>query len=209
MTRLAILFVALLSSNVFAQDTEAFKEGLHYTRINDVSVAAPADGKVAVYEVFGYLCPHCYSFQPFVSAWHAKLPENVEFSRVPAVFSAAWEPLGRAYLTSEMLGMAEQGHDALFSAIHKDKKPIRRLEDAADFYAGLGADKANFMSTANSFAIDAKIRQQQALVRKWGVRGTPSLVVNGKYLISVSKDVPQPTMLEVADYLIAKELAAE
>lgn len=206
MTRLAFLFVALLSTSVFAQDNETFQEGLHYTRINDVSAASTGD-KLQVYEVFGYLCPHCYSFQPFVSAWEKKLPENVEFSRVPAVFSAAWEPMGRAYLTSEMLGVEDKGHDALFAAIHKDHKPIRSLEDVAEFYTQYGVDKANFISTASSFAVDAKIRQQQALVRKWGVRGTPSLVINGKYLISVSSDVPQPKMIEVANYLIAKELA--
>lgn len=206
MTRLVFLLVALLSTSVFAQNDEAFQEGLHYTRINDATATTVGDS-VAVYEVFGYLCPHCYSFQPFVTAWEKKLPEGVEFIRVPAIFSAAWEPLGRAYLTSEMLGVADKGHDDLFTAIHKEKKQVRSIEDAADFYTQYGVDKANFLSTASSFAIDAKVRKHQALVRKWGVRGTPSLVINGKYLISVSKDVPQPKMIEVADYLIAKELA--
>jgi len=206
MTRLVFLFVALLSTSVFAQTDEAFQEGLHYTRISDVAVST-AEDSVVVYEVFGYLCPHCYSFQPFVTAWEDKLPEGVEFIRVPAIFSPAWEPLGRTYLTSEMLGVAEKGHDDLFTAIHKDKKQIRSIEDAADFYTQYGVDKEKFLSTASSFAVDAKVRKDQALVRKWGVRGTPSLVINGKYLISVSREVPQPKMIEVANYLIAKELA--
>jgi len=206
MTRLVFLFAALMSTSVFAQNDDAtFQEGLHYTLIND-SVATTAGEAVAVYEIFGYLCPHCYSFQPFVAAWEKKLPENVEFIRVPAIFSAAWEPLGRAYLTAEMLEVAEKGHEDIFTAIHKDKKQIRSIEDAADFYAQYGVDKAKFLSTASSFAVDAKVRKYQALVRKWGVRGTPSLVINGKYLISVSTDVPQPKMIEVANYLIAKEL---
>ncbi|MCF6264316.1 MAG: thiol:disulfide interchange protein DsbA/DsbL [Xanthomonadales bacterium] len=206
MTRLVFLFVALLSTSVFAQNDEAFKEGFHYTLINDASATTAGDA-VTAYEIFDYLCPHCYSFQSFVTAWEKKLPENVEFIRVPAIFSPAREPLGRAYLTSEMLGVADKGHDDLFTAIHKDKKQIRSIEDAADFYAQYGVDKAKFLSTASSFAVDAKVRKDQALVRKWGVRGTPSLVINGKYLISVSKDVPQPKMIEVANYLIAKELA--
>ncbi|MCF6225104.1 MAG: thiol:disulfide interchange protein DsbA/DsbL [Xanthomonadales bacterium] len=206
MTRLVFLFVALMSTSVFAQNDGDFKEGLHYTLINDAAATTAGD-TVAAYEIFGYLCPHCYSFQPFVTAWEKELPENVEFIRVPAIFSAAWEPLGRAYLTAEMLGVADKGHEDIFTAIHKDKKQIRSIEDAADFYAQYDVDTAKFLSTASSFAVDAKVRKYQALVRKWGVRGTPSLVINGKYLISVSRDVPPPKMIEVANYLIAKELA--
>lgn len=207
MTRLALVFIILFSTTAFAQE-ERFKEGVHYTLIKDAS-ASNSDGKVTVYEVFGYLCPHCFSFQPYVSAWHAKLPDTVEFVRVPAIFSPAWEPLGRAYITAESLGVVEKGHDDMFRAIHQERKQIRSIEDAADFFANYGADKETFLSTAGSFAVDAKVRQYQALVRKWGVRGTPSLVVDGKYLISVSQTVPQPMMLEVADFLIAKEAATE
>ena len=208
MTRLALAFIALFSLSAFAQE-ERFQEGVHYTLISDATASSSDSGKVTVYEVFGYLCPHCFSFQPFVTAWHDNLPDTVDFVRVPAIFSPAWEPLGRAYLTAEMLGVAENGHDALYKAIHQERKQIRTIEDAADFFANYGADRDTFISTASSFAVDAKVRQYQALVRKWGVRGTPSLVVNGKYLISVSKVVPQPVMLEVADFLIAKEAATE
>lgn len=205
MNRLAFLFLAFFSSSIIAQENEVFQEGLHYTIISDAPVVT--GDKVTVYDVFGYLCPSCYAFQPYVTAWEKKLADNVEVIRVPAVFSPAWEPLGRGYLTSEMLGVEEKGHDALYIAIHKDKKPIRSLEDVADFYTQYGVDKDKFISTASSFAVDAKLRQQSAMVRKWGVRGTPSLIVNGKYLISVSRDVPQPKMVKVADFLIAKELA--
>ncbi len=208
MTRLVVLaFVALLSTNALAQE-DRFKEGVHYTLIAEATKPNNED-KVTVYEIFGYLCPHCFSFQPYVTAWHDKLPDSVEFVRVPAIFSAAWEPLGRAYLTAEMLGVADKGHDDLYKAIHQERKQIRSIEDAANFFANYGVERDTFLSTASSFAVDAKVRQYQALVRKWGVRGTPSMVINGKYLISISQTVPQPVMLEVADYLIAKEAAAK
>ena len=57
-----------------------------------------------------------------------------------------------------------------------------------------------------SFAVDGKLRKDQQLVRAYGITGTPSLVVNGKYRITGNAALPSfDAMLDVVDYLVEIE----
>ncbi|MDH3941267.1 MAG: hypothetical protein OET46_09780, partial [Xanthomonadales bacterium] len=50
------------------------------------------------------------------------------------------------------------------------------------------------------------LRKDQALVQAYGIRGTPALVLNGKYRIAGNAAVASyDAMFEVVDYLIEKE----
>ena len=84
----------------------------------------------------------------------------------------------------------------------------RLVDQIADFYVEYGADKEKFLSTAQSFAVDGKIRKDQQLVRSYGITGTPSLVVAGKYRVAGSQAVPTfDVLLDVVDYLVEIEKA--
>ena len=48
-----------------------------------------------------------------------------------------------------------------------------------------------------------------ASIGRWGVRSTPTLVINGKYRVGPRRGGTFDEMLEVADWLIARELDAE
>ena len=52
------------------------------------------------------------------------------------------------------------------------------------------------------------MRQATGLAAKYGITGTPSLVVNGKYVISPGKAKSFPRMIEITNALIKKESAA-
>lgn len=194
----ALLLLAPLS--VMAQEGR-FKEGVHYSLIDQQSNVG--GDKVLVEEVFSYACPHCNSFQPVISSWHGKLPTDVDFKRLPAVFNRSWEPYARAYLTLDALGTVEKYHQVLFDALHRDHKPLRSIEDIADYLATQGLDKGKFLSTSASFAVNGRLNQAQSTVRRYGITGTPSIVVDGKYRISAGGPVASyDEMLQVAEYLI-------
>ena len=60
----------------------------------------------------------------------------------------------------------------------------------------------------DSFGVDSQVRQADAGARSAKVSGTPSLMVAGKYLIETRAAGSQTNMLEIARFLIDKELAA-
>jgi thiol:disulfide interchange protein DsbA len=46
-------------------------------------------------------------------------------------------------------------------------------------------------------------------VPRWGVAGTPSMIVNGKYRFDVSSAGGHQNVIELIDFLVAKERAAK
>jgi thiol:disulfide interchange protein DsbA len=190
----------LFGSLAVAQD-QGFQEGVHYFEIDQ----APAERDyVEVVEVFSYLCNHCASFEPFVQAWKARKPENVELKRIPVVFGRrTYELYARGYVTASLMGIEEESHPAMMDAIWKERRQMRSLDDLADFYAQFGVSRESFLATAQSFSVDTQIRREQSQVSAYGVTATPTMVVNGRYRVPNTRVV-----LDVVDYLVAKELAA-
>jgi thiol:disulfide interchange protein DsbA len=68
--------------------------------------------------------------------------------------------------------------------------------------------EADFHQAYKSFAVDSKMRQASGLAAKYGITGTPALVVNGKYVVSPGKAKSFPRMIEITNALIKKELAS-
>lgn len=170
----------------------------------------PAGDKVVVTEVFSYACPHCAHFQPYAEDLKAKLPAGAQFDLLPAVFNPAWEPFARAFYTARAMGLVDKTHQALFDAIHRDHQPLHTIEDLANlFYANYGANPGSFLSTATSFVIEGEIAQGNQLVRDYGVDATPTLIVNGKYRVSLSTErgIGPPEAVQIAIDLAKQELA--
>ncbi|GAB3347582.1 thiol:disulfide interchange protein DsbA/DsbL [Lysobacter tyrosinilyticus] len=171
----------------------------------------PADGKIEVVEVFGYVCPACASFHPVVSEWEKKLPADVHFTFVPAPFGPEWIPYAKGYYVAESMGLVKRSHDALITAIHAkhtmpgegDKPDEQKI---ANFYAAYGADPAQFLAAMNSFATNSKVERGKQFMARSGVSSTPTLVINGKYRVSGGKSWEDK--LRIADHLIAMERAA-
>lgn len=171
----------------------------------------PLAGKIEVVEVFGYVCPACASFQPLVSAWKRKLPADVRFTYVPALFGGIWDRYARAYYTSESMGLVDKTHDDLYNAIHiqqtlKGERGQDSDQDIAAFYARHGADPQQFISTMASFSVDAKLNKAKQFAMRSGIDSTPSVVINGKYRV---KGKSFEDMLRIANQLIARERAAQ
>ena len=197
----------LLSAAAHAQTGKSapYQEGLHYFLIQGAPAATT--GPIEVVEAFSYLCSHCNTFEPFIGAWKKRKPDDVEFQRIPVVFGrGSWELYARGYVTAEMMNVGEDAHSAMMDRLWKEKNIMRSMDELAEFYGQFGVDKDKFLATASSFAVETRLMKDQNKIRDFGITGTPSLVVNGKYRIAGSAAVPNyDVMLDVVDFLIAKE----
>jgi thiol:disulfide interchange protein DsbA len=185
--------------------------GEDYVEVQGGQPFDPLAGKVEVVEVFGYVCPACASFQPLISAWKRKLPADVRFTYVPALFGGIWDRYARAYYTSESMGLVDKTHDDLYNAIHiqqtlKGERGQDSDQDIAAFYGRHGADPQQFVSTMASFSVDAKLNKAKQFAMRSGIDSTPSVVINGKYRV---KGKSFEDMLRIANQLIARERAAQ
>lgn len=210
MIRNVFLALSLLLASQFAlAQGEPYQEGVHYFKVDQVP-AQNDSGMVEVTELFSYACSHCNTFEPYMQSWIKSKPENVKVNRIAVAFGRrAWEMMARAYITADMLGIAEESHVAMMDAIWKQNKQFRNLDELADFYSGFGVERDAFLANFNSFAADSQLRKSQRDVQLFGITGTPSMVVARKYRVSSNKDVKDfNAMLDVVDYLVEKETLA-
>ena len=90
-------------------------------------------------------------------------------------------------------------------ALHTERRPISKIEDLADFYAEHGVDKAQFLSTLDSFPVNAKVAEARDRAAAWNIEGTPTMVVAGKYRVLGNS---KQDALRIAAQLAAQERAA-
>ena len=206
---IAAAFVAAgaTAATAAAQANAKYQQGVHYQVIDNAP--ATAGDRVGVVEAFSYLCTHCATFEPYINNWKNRKPEGVEFKRIPVVFGRnTWELYARAYVTAEVMGIEDEAHGALMDKIWKERQVLKDIDELAAFYADFGADPESFVATSKSFAVDAQMRRDQRMLMGAGVNGTPSMIVNGRYLVAGSAAVANyDQLLDVVDFLVAQELA--
>jgi len=183
--------------------------GEDYIEIPNGAPLDPADGVVVVEEFFNYICPACNGFEPLFVAWSAKLPPYAKLVHVPATFRADFVPYAKAYYAAESFGLVDKTHRAVYEAIHVTRKlPAEGVkpdeERIAAFYADFGVDKAEFLSAMQSFGVGVKIRRATDHMQRSKIPSTPSIVINGRYLV---RGDTYADMLRIATFLIEKEHA--
>ena len=201
---LVLLTCVLPLAAVHAADSPAsppFQEGRDYVRVpTPMPPAAP--GKVEVVEFFSYTCPHCYDLDPAVQDWVKRKPENVTFTRIAVALGASWEPSARAYYAAQALGALDKIHQPLFDAIQRERRKLSTEDELAAFFAEHGVDQDAFRKAYQSFTTETQLRRGNQLAQRFGVRGVPTVIVNGQY------DVRSSRIFEVVDFLIANKLTA-
>lgn len=197
----ALFAGALLAPAVYA---ESFEAGKQYAELGAaVPVAEP--GKVEVVELFWYGCPHCYQFEPTINPWAAKLPADVNFVRIPAMFGGLWDVHGQLFLALESMKVEKKVHDAIFNAIQVEKRKLATPEEMAEFLATQGIDKDAFLKAYNSFGVKAQIEKAKKLAAAYQITGVPTMVVGGKYRFDIGSAGGAQEALKLADFLIDKE----
>ena len=202
LTGLALLMV--VSTTASAQT--AFVVDTDYQLISPAVKTTQPD-KVVVTEIFWYGCPHCFRFEPYVERWASGLPDGVVFEQVPSSLNPRWTVLARAYYAFKMMGAHEQTHKALFDAIHLKRQRLGSLDSLAEFAAGLGLYEKVFRENYSSFPVDTQIRKNIQKEKRYGHRGVPAVIVNGRYLVSASSAGSNERMIQIMNFLVAQELA--
>ncbi|PCI07215.1 MAG: disulfide bond formation protein DsbA [Gammaproteobacteria bacterium] len=200
--KILMLFLVLLMNAVTVSAVE-YDEGIDYKLVG-TSAAGPAD-KIEVLEFFWYGCPHCHIVEPYIQSWKKSKPANVKFVRVPAIFWPDWEVQARIYYALSTMGVIEENHEKIFNEIHKNKKRLDKKELIVNFLVKNGVDKNTLLEEYNSFAVDGMLRKNKRKQDLYQIDGVPSVIVNGKYLVTGSMAGSYDNMIKIMDYLIAKE----
>ena len=156
-----------------------------------------ASGKnVEVLEFFWYGCPHCDHLQPALHEWLKRKPADVAFRRQPAAFQDSWVQLARTYYAVEAIDAVDKLHGEIFNAIHKTKvlNPsalVKNQKPLFDWVATKGVSQQKFVDAYNSFGVASKSQRTIDITSAYDISGTPTIVIDGRYLVSPSMTPPK------------------
>ena len=188
----------LMCSSVFAA-----VQGTDYTLLNPAQPASTK--KIEVLEFFFYECPHCLHLHNELIGWEKTMPADVDLKFVPTIFRDSTEPLARTYFALKSMGKIKQLDDDIYQAIHVKQIGLYDLDTIGAFVAGKGIDKAKFTATYNSFAVNSDVARARQMIRSYGIDGTPTLIVDGKYKITGLQPADALRVLNEVIAMVRKE----
>ena len=201
----SLLAASLLLVAARGASSAELVEGKHYKLLKPAQPSEAAPGKVGVTEVFWYACGHCYLLEPKVDAWNQKgRAPYVQLIRLPATWNPVVKLHARVFYTIELLGKP-QLHDEVFREINVKGNRLDTPEKIEAFFVARGVSKDEFQKAFSSFAVESKVLHAEDLNRRYKITGTPSIVVNGKYITDVKMAGGEDELFQVVNQLAARE----
>lgn len=173
----------------------------------ELKPAQPTDdpSTIEVIEFFHYGCPHCRDFDPLLENWRQKLPADVSFRRVPAIWNnAQLSALARLYFAAETADEIGSIHEQVFVAIQDEKRSLFSADDVRSWVRGKVADVDKFIAAYNSFGVNSMLQRADQLARAMRIQGVPALAIDGRFLTSASIAGSHEEALATADQLIER-----
>lgn len=182
------------------------REGVDYVTLEQGQRWQPGT-RIEVVEVFSYTCGHCDTFQPFITQWQQRKPADVDFHYVAAAYDVD-DPFGRLFFAADRAKQVPKLHQQVYDAVHREGTLPRNpsVYELGSWLTGKGLDGRRLQASMQSQETGAQMARARAFMQANQVPGTPSLIVNGKYLVVGGRNWQE--RLRILDALIARERAA-
>lgn len=216
--RALVAFVALVASgcalNACARSAESaldkWKAGTEYKLAPAPQPTSVGPGKVEVNEVFWYGCGHCFALDPTLESWKTTKAPYVEFVRIPVIWGTVQRQHAKLFYTLQALHRPEL-HPVVFDAIHRRGKPLSARDEVEaralqfEFLSAQGVTEKEFDAAYDSMTVATNLLRAEEFTRKMGVDSVPLMVVNGKYITSVSDAGGEAQLIALVNDLAASE----
>ena len=198
MKKIVSLFALFLAVPLIALAQGAPK----FTELKPAQPVSVEGNKVEVIEFFWYGCPHCYNLEPVLETWLKKLPPDVQFRRVPAVFNPRWEHDAEIFYKFDAMGVLDKVHKPFFDAIHQNGLRTDNPEAMAQWLQRNGIDPKKFNETMKSFTVKSRTGRAKQMSIAYNIDGTPAMAVQGKYTVSAEQGGSREGMLQTVSYIV-------
>ena len=140
-----------------------------------------AGDKIEIIDFFWYGCPYCFQLLPMMEEWEKNKPADVVIRRVPAILRQEWVPEAHLFYTLELLGEADRLHTKVFEAIHRERIQGTDAEAWPRWAEANGIDRVKWDAAYTSKEVRDRVVKAVELGRDYDVRGTPVLVIDGRW----------------------------
>lgn len=131
-------------------------------------------------------------------------PESVDFLRYPVIWNKTVETHAKIFFISQLLNKP-QIIDGVFKSIHLQQTMLASDQEIIPFLKTYGVTEEQYRSLGDSFGLKNNLRKAELFGMKYGIKGVPALIVNGKYRVVGNRSIGTEDLLDVVNFLIEKE----
>lgn len=203
---LLCLTIFLLSACATKSTTRALDvEGNGYIDLSTARSSVPMGGPhIEVF--FFYTCPHCYNFHhDHLQAWAEQNKARVTVIQTPVLWRADFRSMAQAYYAGDMAHINPTFHAAVYEALHQNPKQERSAGFFADIaLACCNTPRAQFLALYESDAVKNAVESGKLRADMHRIDGTPTVIVNGRYLVSPSTAKGKDRIMPLVEELLTK-----
>ena len=188
-----------LAGRASSQEIRA-RQNIEYRLIPAQPVETGAN--IEVVDFFWYGCPYCNELQPALEEWIKKKPADVTVRRVPVILKDNWAPHARIYYTLDLLGEVERLHLKVYHGYHVEELAMSKPDVMEQWASKNGIERRRWVDAYFSPEVDGRIARAFQATKRYDIQGTPSVVVDGRYLTSSSMTPTVRGMIPVLDDLV-------
>ncbi len=184
------IIVSLLLGVFTTLPAYALTEGKDYEEMPVTIDSLPENkNKIEITEFFAYWCPHCYDLEPIISKYSKNLASDTVF-RAEHVVWVKDRDFGLARLAAavQQSGLKYRANQLIFDALVRDRI---NLGDPEILNKWASEQKSfngkRLLDAYNSFNNQNMAKQMEDWTGKYGIDGTPTVVVGGKYKVKFSQ----------------------
>jgi len=194
------LFALGTAARTGAQEVRA-RQNIEYRLISSLQ-PVETGASIEVIDFFWYGCPYCNELQPSLEAWLKRKPADVTLRRIPAILRDSWAPHARIYYALELLGEIEHLHLKVYEGYHVGQLHMSKADVVERWAEKHGIDRKRWLDAYFSPETDARIARAHQATKRYEVQGTPSLVVDGRFITSSGMVSSLPALIAVVEDLV-------
>lgn len=205
LTLLILTFVVIGCGDKNALEAN-YVEGVNYRAL--ATPIATNGEQIEVMEFFWYGCPHCESFEQPLHQWQKTMAADVDLVQSPAIWNDLMKLHAKVFFIVQNMADADKAHAALFQEVMglREIRDIKlQTQKLAEFLQRFGLSQIDFERQLASAEINQQLAQAIKLMSQSEVDGTPSIVVNGRYLVLNQSAKSFEQVLDITRFLVEKE----
>jgi len=189
------------------ESVSKWQENTHYMVLDKDASATPS-----LYEFFSFYCPHCFQFEPLVKELKAKMSSDIRFEKIHVDFMGfatqeIQQQVSIAMIVGQHLNQEEQVNQAIFNHIHVQQKSLNNESDLSQILASVGIDSTSYQSALAEPQVQEKIKAHYDIFLQYRstLKGVPTFIVNGKYILIFNNSMTVDDIAELIDWLAIKK----
>jgi protein-disulfide isomerase len=149
-------------------------------------IKGPEEASITIVEFSDYQCPFCARSEPLINQFLATYPDKTRFVYkhfpLTSIHPQAM-PAALAAAAAQRQGKFWEMHELLFA-----NQRALGPDQLRDYAKQLKLDMAKFDADMQSEEVKAAVQEDMQLAKRVGIRGTPTIFVNGRLLQNRSVD---------------------